>query len=60
MKQMRVRWNKLLVNVAFWLTAEIVLTVLGLDTVADFGEFVVLAETLANPPIVWQSDPTVI
>ena len=57
---MCLRWNKLLLNVALWLTAEITLTYLGLDTVADFGEFVLLAETLVNPPIVWQSDPTVI
>ena len=33
------RWRKLLFNLSIWLTAEIVLTVLGLDNLADYGEF---------------------
>ena len=34
------RWKKLLFNLSVWLTAEIVLTVLGLDNLADYGEFI--------------------
>ena len=35
----RVRWGKLLAKTAMWASAEIVLNVVGLDTVADYTEF---------------------
>ena len=34
-------WKKLLLNLSIWLTAEIILTVLGLDNLADYGEFII-------------------
>ena len=41
------RWKKLLFNLSIWLTAEIVLTVLGLDNLADYGEFMIQSNTIA-------------
>ncbi len=35
----RVRWGKLLAKTAVWASAEILLNVVGLDTVADYTEF---------------------
>ncbi len=37
---MKIRWKKLLTSSLIWLTAEIFLNCIGLDTVADYGEFV--------------------
>ena len=34
-------WKKLLLNLSIWLTAEIILTALGLDNLADYGEFII-------------------
>lgn len=36
---MKVRWKILLVRMAIWLAAEIFLTCLGLDDLADYSEF---------------------
>lgn len=32
-------WHKLLIKMTFWLLAEIILTLVGLDQLADYGEF---------------------
>ena len=37
---MKIRWKKLLTNSFMWLSAEIFLNCIGLDTVADYSEFV--------------------
>ena len=37
---MNVRWQKLLVKLSFWLAAEIFLNLLGIDDLADYGEFI--------------------
>jgi hypothetical protein len=37
---MKLRWKKLLCQVIVWLVAEIILNLLGLDNLADYGEFV--------------------
>ncbi len=37
---MEIRWKKLLTNSLVWITAEILLNCLGLDTIADYSEFV--------------------
>lgn len=37
---MRVKWKKLLIKTAIWLTAEIWLNLLGIDDLADYSEFV--------------------
>ena len=37
---MRVQWQKLLLRTGIWLCAEISLTVLGLDDLADYSEYI--------------------
>jgi hypothetical protein len=37
---MRVRWRKLFVETSAWVTAEVMLNVVGLDNLADYSEFV--------------------
>jgi hypothetical protein len=37
---MQVKWKKLLAKAAVWLTAEILLNILGIDNLADYGEFI--------------------
>ncbi len=37
---MKVQWQKLFLKTSVWLTAEILLTVIGLDNLADYSEFV--------------------
>ena len=37
---MRVRWKKLLAKTLVWVVAEILLTFLGLDNLADYSEFI--------------------
>ncbi len=37
---MPIRWKILLVKTVIWLSAEIVLNSIGLDTLADYGEFI--------------------
>jgi ion channel-forming bestrophin family protein len=37
---MKVKWKKLIIKIAAWLFAEILLNFLGFDTLADYGEFV--------------------
>jgi hypothetical protein len=34
------QWKKLLVRIVFWLSMEIVLSLLGLDDIADYSEFI--------------------
>ena len=34
------QWTRLLLKITVWLCAEVALTVLGLDDLADYGEFV--------------------
>jgi hypothetical protein len=46
---MKVRWRKLILQIAFWAIAEIVLNLIGLDDLADYGEFVFTnKETVIN------------
>ena len=37
---MKVKWSQLALKITVWLFAEIYLTVIGLDNLADYGEFV--------------------
>ena len=37
---MRVRWKKLLAKTLVWVVAEVLLTLLGLDNLADYSEFI--------------------
>lgn len=36
---MKVKWSKLILKTIIWLSAEIYLTAIGLDNLADYGEF---------------------
>lgn len=36
---MQVQWKQLLIQSLLWLSAEIVLTSLGMDDLADYGEY---------------------
>lgn len=36
---MQVQWQKLILKTATWLAAEIILSALGLDNLADYSEF---------------------
>ena len=38
---MKVQWQKLFIKISVWLTAEILLNVIGLDNLADYSEFMV-------------------
>ena len=37
---MQVKWKKLLAKTVIWLAAEILLNFLGVDDLADYGEFI--------------------
>ncbi|MDJ0647717.1 MAG: hypothetical protein QNJ60_03335 [Xenococcaceae cyanobacterium MO_188.B19] len=37
---MKLQWHKLLLKLTIWLALEIVLNLMGLDDVADYGEFI--------------------
>lgn len=42
---MQFKWKKLLVRTLMWLAVEIYLSLLGLDTLADYGEFILVRDT---------------
>lgn len=51
---MRIKWATLLFKMTVWLGAELTLTVLGFDDLADYGEFIFKgrdASLLATNPI---------
>ncbi len=35
----KIRWGKLLTKTAVWVSVEVALNVVGLDTIADYSEF---------------------
>lgn len=37
---MKMRWKKLLATITLWLIAEIWFNFLGIDNLADYGEFI--------------------
>ena len=37
---MKAKWSQLVLKIMVWLFAEMYLTVLGLDNLADYGQFV--------------------
>ena len=37
---MEIRWKTLLTKILIWLVAEILLNCMGIDTIADYSEFV--------------------
>ncbi|MBE7385384.1 MAG: hypothetical protein F6J95_028790 [Leptolyngbya sp. SIO1E4] len=43
-----VRWRKLLVKGTFWLSSEIVLGLMGVDTLADYSEFLIQSRVASH------------
>ncbi|MEM1281661.1 MAG: hypothetical protein AAGG53_16935 [Cyanobacteria bacterium P01_H01_bin.152] len=41
---MQVRWKRLLLQSILWLSAEVILTSIGLDDLADYGEYHVICK----------------
>lgn len=52
-KVMKIKWKYLLVKTTLWLVVEIIMNLLGIDNLADYGEFM-LSENLHQPTIVIQ------
>ncbi|NJO77059.1 MAG: hypothetical protein HC827_00075 [Cyanobacteria bacterium RM1_2_2] len=44
---MRVKWGKMAAKVTVWLAAEILFGLVGLDSLADYGEFTLNDATLS-------------
>lgn len=44
---MQAQWQKILVKLTFWLIIEIFLNLLGLDSLADYSEFVFEGKAIA-------------
>ena len=42
---MQFKWKKLIVKTLIWVAVEIYLSLLGLDTLADYGEFILVRDT---------------
>ena len=47
---MKTRWQQLLVRATIWLAAEIILTCLGLDDLADYSEFLTQQKGIPSVP----------
>ena len=45
---MEIRWKTLLTKALIWLAAEIILNTIGLDTLADYSEFVFEPNTIIH------------
>ena len=43
-----VRWRKFLVKGTFWLSSELMLGLMGLDTVADYSEFLTRSQVTSH------------
>jgi hypothetical protein len=43
---MQVKWKKLLLNLIVWATTELFLNFLGIDSLANYGEFVFERESV--------------
>lgn len=44
---MQVRWKRLLIQSIVWLSAEVILTSIGLDDLADYGEYHITSKQAA-------------
>ena len=45
---MKIRWQKLLTNLFIWAIAETTLNVVGLDTIADYSEFLLIKKDITS------------
>ena len=55
---MIVLWRKLYIKIILWLGAEILLTLMGLDDLADYGEFLYGQKELASLATAYPTYPT--
>lgn len=46
--QPKIRWKKLFLKSSVWLSAELVLNVVGLDNIADYSEFLLKNQVVAQ------------
>jgi hypothetical protein len=46
--QPKIRWKRLLLKSSVWLSAELVLNVVGLDNIADYSEFLLKSQVIAQ------------
>ena len=42
---MNLKWKTILIKIIIWLATEIYLNLLGLDTLADYSEFILVRDT---------------
>ncbi|NJP09005.1 MAG: hypothetical protein HC866_05560 [Leptolyngbyaceae cyanobacterium RU_5_1] len=47
---MNAKWRTRVIKVTIWIAAEITLNLLGMDTMADYGEFVLGQGVVLDPP----------
>ena len=45
---MNIQWQSLILKIIFWLAAEVALTLVGLDEIADFSEFLASSKDLTR------------
>jgi hypothetical protein len=45
---MQVKWSKMVIKLTVWLTAEILLSLVGLDNLADYGEFIASDQAISQ------------
>lgn len=48
---MNVRWKKLLFKTTFWLATEVCFTLIGIDDLVDYSEFIFGRQEIVQPPI---------
>ena len=46
---MNVRWKKLLLKTTFWLATEICFTLIGIDDLVDYSEFLFGRQEIVQP-----------
>ncbi len=46
---MNVRWKKLLLKTTFWLATEICFTLIGIDDLVDYSEFIFGRQEILQP-----------
>lgn len=42
---MKIKWQKLIMKICFWLLVEVIYNLIGIDELADYSEFVLMPKT---------------
>ncbi len=45
---MKIQWQKLVVKIFFWLLVEVVFSLIGIDDLADYSEFLLMPKTTVS------------